>query len=123
MPARTTVGLVLLVEDEFLIRLPVADALRAEGWEVLEASTGETALEHFAAADIHLLFTDIQLGGHLNGWDVAEALREREPTLPVIYASAVAQDRSRQVADAKFFSKPYAHAEIVAACQNMIAGG
>ena len=55
---------ILVVEDEFLIRLTLTEALSDEGFEVLEAETGDAALPMLAAASgIRLLLTDIQLPG------------------------------------------------------------
>ena len=87
----------LVVEDEWLVRSEIVDELKAHGLQVLEASTGEAALNLFDMGRIDLLFTDIQLGGELNGWDVAEALRATWPDLAVIYTSGNSADRSRQV--------------------------
>jgi CheY-like chemotaxis protein len=64
---------------------------------------------------IRVVFTDIQLGGELNGWDVAEAFRKAHPDIRVIYASGRYHDGERRVADSVFFTKPYIPDDIVAA--------
>ena len=69
----------LVVEDEWLLRDDIATELKSEGWHVVEAANGEVAFDLFDMQTIDVLFTDIQLGGWLNGWDVAEALRRRTP--------------------------------------------
>lgn len=74
MNARTPSGVVLVVEDEWLIRDEIVSWLRQAGWEVLEASTGEGAV-----GPIDVLITDIQLAGYLSGWDVAGAFRGHNP--------------------------------------------
>lgn len=106
---------VLVVEDEWLLRDEIVYQLRNAGWNVLEASTGEGAIgfldtEH----QIDVLVTDIQLAGYLNGWDVAEAFRAARPHIPVIYASGNNADPSRAVANSRFFRKPANISEIVA---------
>jgi CheY-like chemotaxis protein len=60
---------VLLAEDEELLRMVSAEALRDEGFEVMEAEHAEAALKslHAKASDIHVLFTDIQMPGTMDG--------------------------------------------------------
>lgn len=66
----------LVVEDEWIVREVIADALRNAGWVVLEASTAEDGIGLMRAGDrIDLLFTDIQLAGTVCGWDLAEQRR------------------------------------------------
>jgi CheY-like chemotaxis protein len=61
---------VLLVEDEWLIRADMAAGLEEAGWEVVEASTGKGAIEQLCnGLDIDLLVTDIQLADNLSGWE------------------------------------------------------
>ena len=108
---------VLIVEDELLVRYEVAQQLRAVGYEVVESSTAEDAIARLQAGPrIDVVFTDIQLAGQLTGWDVAEQFRAANPDLLIIYASGNAADRSRRVPGSLFFNKPYRAAEIVAAC-------
>ena len=114
MPTMPRVALV--VEDDWLLRDDIAMELKSEGWHVVEAVNGEAALDLFDTHSIDVLFTDIQLGGRLNGWDVAEALRAQNPELAVIYSSGKSADRARQVSRGLFFAKPYNLAEIVDAC-------
>ena len=88
---------------------------------MFEASTGEAALNLHDTSQIDILFTDIQLGGELSGWDVAEALRATWPGLAVIYTSGTSADRSRQVPRGLFFDKPYDASQIVEACHDLLA--
>lgn len=97
----------LVVEDEWLVRMEIAEALDAGGWTVLEASTGEAALamrDHNPAID--LVVTDIRLPGPVTGWDVAEAFRTANANVAVIYCSGNACDPERQVTDSVFLTKP-----------------
>jgi DNA-binding response OmpR family regulator len=98
---------VLIVEDEPMIRLTIADEYRDKGWQVLEADRGEAAVDTLSANHIDVLLTDIRLGGALTGWDVAEAWRKQRPDGPVIYVSGNGREPSRQVTGSLFFSKPY----------------
>src|ERR1700712_2015620 len=77
---------VLVVEDEFLIRMTLAEALGDEGFDVIEAETGDAALPMLKSDPrIRLLLTDIQLPGVLNGKTLAQKAREHLPTLPIIF--------------------------------------
>jgi two-component system OmpR family response regulator len=107
---------VLVVEDNPLLRCVVVHKLRCAGCEVLEASTGEDALARLhAGRRVDVVFTDIQLAGRLSGWDVAEQFRAAHADLPIIYTSGNSVDRSRRVPDSLFFNKPYLPSEVVAA--------
>jgi CheY-like chemotaxis protein len=103
-----TPRLVLVVEDEWLLRDFVVRALRSAGCDVLEARSAEGAIAYLQAGHrIDVVFTDIQLAGELTGWDVAERSRAARVDVAVIYASGNSVDRSRRVANSLFFEKPY----------------
>jgi CheY-like chemotaxis protein len=111
---------VLIVEDEWLLRDAMAEELQRADWSVLEASTAESALTLLRdGRQIDLVVTDIQLGGHLSGWDVAEASRAVHPEIPVIYVSGNSVDESRRVSDSIFLSKPYRIAALLGACREL----
>jgi two-component system OmpR family response regulator len=114
---------VLLVEDEALLRLTVAEALHDRGFAVKEACHGEEALEILRekGADIDLLFTDIRLPGPINGWHVAFAFRFIHPLRPVIYATGWSQDLPPPVAGSLFLRKPYDLEQILEALQTLSA--
>jgi CheY-like chemotaxis protein len=109
--------LVLIVEDEGLLRSAIVSAFQGAGWEVLEASTAEGALLLSDGHAIDVVFTDIQLGGHLSGWDLADAVRAKHPDVPVIYTSGATVRRSRMVAGSRFIAKPYQAETVLDACQ------
>jgi CheY-like chemotaxis protein len=90
MTASLIPGVILLVEDEGLIREVAAQAIRELGSEVAESPSAETAIAALQVARrIDLIFTDIQLAGALTGWDLAEAARKIWPYVPVIYTSGI----------------------------------
>src|ERR1700758_1609866 len=90
---------VLVVEDEFLLREDIAAYLRDCGCAVYEAATAEEAIVmcRTVGLRLHVLFTDINLNGAAEGWQVAEAFRAARPTIGVLYTSGNAFDRSRSV--------------------------
>jgi CheY-like chemotaxis protein len=112
--------LVLVVEDDCLVRMTVVDYLTDNGCAVLEAGSGEDAVDVIDGQDqeLDVLFTDIRLGGVLSGWDVAEIFRDRFPSSRVLYASGYSIEPRRDVASSTFFSKPYRVDDILEACKH-----
>jgi len=84
-----SVGVILVVEDEPLIRLDVESALEEAGFEVVGVSNASQAIAAFdlEAEKVRGLITDIRLGPGQSGWDVARHLRQANSALPVVYMS------------------------------------
>jgi CheY-like chemotaxis protein len=114
---------VLVVEDELQVRQSIAGELRAFGWLVIEAATGEQAVALAPDNRIDAVFTDIQLGDGICGWETAVALRAKLPTIPIVYTSAGRCEPDRQVSGSLFVSKPYEAAFIIETCNNLIEDG
>jgi CheY-like chemotaxis protein len=115
---------VLVVEDEWLLRADIVAYLRAAGWRVIEASSGETAMALVEdGAPIDVLFTDIALGGHIDGWDLGEKMRALRPGSGVIYASGRYDEPRRPVAGSVALEKPYMRDEVLHACMSACAVG
>ena len=120
MPSDTNTPTVLVVEDEWLVRCTLLDFLRASDLGVVEAPSGEAAVEILQQRDgIDIVFTDIRLGGSVNGWDVGEVARATHPDIPVIYTSGAVISPSRPVAGSLFFDKPYDPKKILSACREL----
>jgi len=99
---------VLIVEDEDLIRMIAVDAFLDDGFVVLEAEhAAEALLIYGSDARVQVLFTDINLPGQLNGIDLAEQLKALDPRLHVIITSALPILRSVDHLPATFIAKPY----------------
>jgi len=114
----------LVVEDEWLVRMEIADAFERAGWLVVEAASGEEAVAILPDAEtFDVLVTDIRLTGPMTGWDVAEIYRAELPELPVIYASANPPITARLVTGSLFFAKPSPIAELVAASEALWRAG
>jgi two-component system cell cycle sensor histidine kinase/response regulator CckA len=113
-PARdlTGIGTILVVEDEDAVRLFGARALRNKGYEVLEARSGEEALEVISRhpRTIDLLITDVVMP-RMDGPALIRAVRERWPMMKVIYISGYAEDAFRKRLDEtgaiNFLPKPF----------------
>jgi len=99
---------VLLVEDEVSIRLLIADELRSEGIDVLEASNADEALTILdSSLPVHVLFTDIRMPGRIDGVGLTKLARNRRPEIKVIIASShQPPGYARDAADV-FICKPY----------------
>jgi CheY-like chemotaxis protein len=111
---------ILVVEDEELVRIVAVDALEEAGFEVIEAATGEEAMERCREQIADALFTDIRLPGKINGWDVAEHCRTVSPNLPVIYATAYSHAVHRRVPGSRFFQKPYHPEHVIKAFRDLL---
>jgi two-component system, response regulator PdtaR len=101
---------ILVVEDEPILRVFIADQLRDQGYVVVEVETHEKAialLSEATRAPIRAVFTDIELPGMLSGWDVADAFRKACPHIQIIYTSGHSQSKQRRVSRSTFLSKPY----------------
>lgn len=110
-------AVILVVEDEYLIRCDIADHLREAGYTVVETASGEEAIALCQSGmSIDIVFTDINLIGPASGWDVAERFRANQPNVSVLYTSGKAIDRGRCVPSSAFIAKPYQHDAIVGAC-------
>ena len=120
MNTSESLGVILLVEDEWLVRDEIAGVLRLAGWDVLEVNSGERAVALLRSGQhIDVVFTDIQLAGALSGWDVAMEGRASQSAMPVIYTSGNSADRSHMVEGSLFFDKPYKPAKVVEACRRL----
>ena len=110
--AQKSIACVLVVEDEILIRVLIADELRAEGFSVIEARTANEALSYFqAGVQVDFVLSDIELPGALNGVDLIRRLRADAPSLP----TALTSGNFPGVHDADaFLSKPYDVKQVVA---------
>ena len=98
---------VLIVEDEWLVRMELVDAFDALGFSVIESASAEHALEVLeTASDIALLVTDIRLTGPLDGWSLAIEARAMIPSLAVVYLSANPPALDRIVEGGIFIDKP-----------------
>ena len=79
---------VLVVEDEFLIRMVISDHLRDAGFIVVEAFNGEEALEILkSGAAIDLIFTDVRMPGEVDGLGLLAYAILHWPQVPVVVTS------------------------------------
>lgn len=116
--------LILLVDDEDSMRTTLAEVLESMHYHVLEAANGEEALRLFHAHKnkIRLLFTDIVMP-QINGVELARAVREISPDMPVIFASGygkIAYTTDDLVDDGVVLTKPFSAAKISQTLRRML---
>ena len=115
----------LVVEDEFLIRLMLSEALLDAGYEVLEAADADEALLRLAeAADSppRVLLTDVQLPGPVDGHELASRIRARLPQLPVIFMTGRPEPLGAHASRRDVvIAKPYLPSEVCAAVERLLA--
>src|SRR5215207_8961709 len=111
---------VLLVEDDVLLRLWIADELRREGFSVVEASHADEAMLILnSSVDLDLVMTDVRMPGSMDGLQLAALIRTRWPDLKLIVASGEPAGPAMLVADA-FLPKPLDAANVIARIRNLL---
>ena len=79
---------ILVVEDEVLIRMDVVDQLGALGYRLIEAANGQEALDALSDGGvINILFTDVHMPGDLDGVMLAREVSQRRPEIGIIVTS------------------------------------
>jgi len=111
---------ILLVEDEILIRLAMADDLRQAGFIVVEASNAEEALSVLnSTPDISLVLTDIRMPGRMDGVGLANWVRRHAPRIKIAIASANIESGMDRAFDA-VFSKPVLPSQLIASVRKLL---
>lgn len=120
MPQAITV---LVVEDEPLIRMDIADHLRDLGFEVAEAANATEALLVLAGKpDVQVMFTDIDMPGGIDGLKLAAAVRDRWQPIKIILTSGHRKVAMTELPeDSRFFTKPYTGDAVASAMREMVS--
>jgi CheY-like chemotaxis protein len=102
-------NIVLVVEDESLLRWHAVDVVEGAGFVALEAADADEALRILAEhPDIKILFTDINMPGSLDGLKLAQLVHERYPQIKLIVTSGKIAPSSEELPeDGVFIAKPY----------------
>ena len=114
---------VLVVEDEVLVRMGIADHLGEHGFTVLEAADADEARDILDGnRDIGAVFTDIDMPGSMDGLKLAAIVRDRWPPVRILVTSGHRQvEASDLPRDAQFFPKPYNPDKLAAALRDLTA--
>jgi two-component system, response regulator PdtaR len=101
--------IVLVVEDEGLVRQMSADELADAGYQVLEAANSREAISILeSGVRVAVLFTDVNMPGELDGLELARLVRDRWPRVGLLVTSGGARAGPDDVPDeGRFISKPY----------------
>jgi CheY-like chemotaxis protein len=105
---------VLIVEDEFLLRMDAVDMIAGAGYEVVEAANADEAIEILEARrDITVVFTDIQMPGSMDGLKLARAVRGRWPPIKIVATSGHVGVGQTDLPDGgRFLPKPYSPRQV-----------
>ena len=115
-------AVVLVVEDEMLLRMRAVDMVEDAGFTSVEAVNADEAVAILESrSDIALLLTDIQMPGSMDGLKLAHAVHERWPPIRIILVSGQLRPASIDIpADSRFFGKSLEAEEMIAEMQDMI---
>ncbi|KAB2950477.1 MAG: response regulator [Rhizobiaceae bacterium] len=113
---------VLVVEDEALIRMDIADQLERMGFAILEAANAREAIDIMASHPaVQVIFTDVDMPGGIDGLELATAVRDRWPPIKIIVTSG---HREVGIADlpndSRFFAKLYRGSAVASAIREML---
>lgn len=100
---------ILIVEDESLVRMSAVRLFEDAGFEVIEASNADEAIRILESRkDIRVVFTDIQMPGSMDGLKLAHAVRNRWPPMKIIVTSGRELLTEQNLPDGgRFVPKPY----------------
>lgn len=124
--ALPTSAAVLLVEDEPLLRMLLAEALAAAGFDVDEAADADQALERLSLGGDALaaLITDIEMPGRLNGCGLAWRVHDLNPGAAILVVSGVTRPKPGELpAKAKFMPKPVAPDQLARELSGLLRHG
>ena len=121
---KSNIIVVVIVEDEPLIRMVLAEALVEDGFDVIEASHAREAITilEVDAVRIHALFTDVHMPGDLDGIGLVQHARLHWPWLSLLVTSGRAYPKAGSMPHGtRFISKPYEFAHVIRHIREMHA--
>ena len=113
---------ILVVEDDELLRLHAAGLLEDHGFGVVEAENADAALKLLETRDdVRLLFTDIQMPGSCDGMDLARKVHARWPRILLIITSGQIKPAEAEIPDhGHFVGKPYRANDLLGEVNDML---
>lgn len=116
-------AVILVVEDNAMIRMSALDLMRSEGYEALEARDADQAIRILESRDdIDLVFTDVQMPGTMDGLKLSHYIRNRWPPIKLVVASGAAIiEEASLPPGSRFFSKPYDFQTITEAIGHLLS--
>jgi CheY-like chemotaxis protein len=113
---------ILVAEDEDLLRLLATDILEDQGFRVVEAANAQAALDVLEKTpDVRLLFTDINMPGALDGMELARRVHERWPHVQLVLTSGQSEPCRADIPDdGHFIAKPYRAEQLVGQVETLL---
>jgi CheY-like chemotaxis protein len=115
---------ILVVEDEVLVRMVISDYLRECGYRVIEAGSAAEAITVLESPEqIDIVFSDIQMPGEMDGFGLANWVRQRQPWLEMLLTSGNARAASTAgdlCEDGPLEQKPYHPQTILSRIQRLL---
>jgi CheY-like chemotaxis protein len=113
---------VLVVEDESLVRMNAVEMVQEAGFEAISASDADEALQLLESRnDIRAVFTDVQMPGSMDGLRLARVIRNRWPPVALIITSGQTAELERHIpTGGRLLAKPYQQVQIETALRQLI---
>jgi DNA-binding NtrC family response regulator len=115
---------VLVVEDEPLVREPIAEYLRDCGYRVLEAGDADEAMHLVETVEsVGVVFSDVRMPGEMDGFGLAKWMQARHPEVPVLLTSgyyAVPSLSEGPPGDVKLIAKPYSQRQVLGRIRDLL---
>ena len=123
MPDRNPKPIILIVEDEPLLRLFAVDMIEDAGFDTIEAANATEAVAILEGRpDIRVVFTDVDMPLGLDGIGLAACIRDRWPPIKIIITSGKPlRGRAHIPAETVFFSRPFRQDKVVETLRCMAA--
>jgi len=117
----TSRPVVLIVEDDFLLRMNAAETIGDAGFDIVEAANADQAIAILETRpDIHVVFTDVQMPGSMDGLKLARFVRGRWPPIKIVATSGFVRVEEDDLPEgSRFLPKPYRPAQIVATLREL----
>jgi len=115
-PSETPPSTILVIEPDILVRMTIADYLRSCGYRVFEGATADDVVAVLGTQQkIDVVFTEVQLSGSMDGFGLAQWVREKHPGVDVILTSGIAKaaEQAADLCDEGPLEKPYRPQEVV----------
>ena len=114
---------VLVVEDDLLLRMDAVDIVRSAGFDAVEASHADEAIEILEARpNIQVVFTDIQIPGSMDGLKLARFVKDRWPPIRIVTTSGRVRISEADLPEGgRFIPKPYSPAQVIGTLRELMA--
>lgn len=122
-PTASARKIILVVEDEFLVRMLLCDELRAAGYQIVEAATADEAIAILKSGTaIDLMLSDVRMPGSVDGLGLLALVRRSWPAIPVIITSGHLQPEAAFADGAtQFLPKPYFASQAIELIESELA--